>query len=160
MGGLMDTKCEQTQSAQHSSWFTLSHTFWARLRGRGMYLWPTRFMLHESVHLPTGFEFPTVSFYRVFLTFLCLHWKENWKLSWSWRSLFFISLPGWVPSAPCPRHVASTPSCGLYEAMLLIPLTTFSVFRLHLITLPHPICFPSWWNTRSKAFPHVQLFPG
>lgn len=153
MGGLTNTKYEQTQRAQYSSWFALSHTYWARLRGRGMYLWPTRFMLHESIHLPIGFEFPTVSFYWVFAYFSLPALKGKPKaLSLSWCSLFSIFLPGWVPSAPSPRHVASTPSCWAYEAMRLIPLTTFSAFSLHLILFPHLYLFSQLMKHTEQSF--------
>lgn len=159
MGGLTNTKCEQTQCAQHSSWFALSHTCWARLRGRGMCLWPTRLM-HESIHLPMGFEFPTVPFYWVFPYFFLPALKGKPKaLSWSWCLIFFIFLPGWVPSAPLQ---------GMWPAPWIMgymrPCNSSHSHFLPFVSTSFPsltsICFPKWWNTWSKAFPHLQLFPG
>lgn len=154
MGGLTNTKYEQTQCAQHSSWSALPQTCWARLRG--MCMWPTRLVLHETIHLPMGFKFPTVSFYWAFSYSSLPALKGKPKAhSWSWCCLFFIFLPGRVPSAPLQ---------GMWAALWVVGYvrTHYSSHSrfLSLVSTSFPsltsVCFPNWLNTWSKAFPHLQ----
>lgn len=90
-----------------------------------------------------------------FLTSLCLHWKENRKLSDDHHAPFpSSSYQSNSPQPPLRGVVASTSGCVLYEAMSLITAgnTIFSPFNLHLIPFPHLYLFSQLMKYTEQSF--------
>lgn len=104
---------------------------------------------------------PLFHFTEFLLTSLCLHWKENQKLSHYHDVPFSPSSyqgeshqPPLQGVWPAPRAVGHMRPCGSSRSQHFLSLVSTSFSSLT------SICFLNWWNTWSKAFPHLQLFPG
>lgn len=145
------------QCAQHSSWFALSHTGWARLRAEGCICGPPGSSCMKASTFLWLLNSPLFHFTESFLTSLCQHWKENQKLSYSHDVPFSSSSR--VPSAPlqgtwpAPWVVGyMKPRYSSHSYFLPLVSTSFPSLTSNL--------FFQLMKTWTKAFPHLQLFPG